>query len=363
MKKKIHRGITYILCIGIFVIMVEIFLALIPPFRYLSFHNRLENCHWILEEHSSLIHDFSKEKFIFDKKNMGEIKRGSRKFRVARDNNTLRIVCIGSSSTVGLEPLEEEGEEFHYPLHLETLFKADGKNVEVINGGLGGIGFYPLLVYFKEVLLHLEPNLVIIYFGGNGDGEEYIDYYQRAEEVRRIFPHITTNSDLVAAMDLKTHSRILLNIYIILIKHSRLFFNFKRLADYIKFTLKPKVYADCVDIGSRNIDEFINICISRNISVILIPEICINKSSMNTFEFNGLPYNDIFYNMAQKYCDSHVYYLRLHEKLAHEITNPSCFFEDGQHMTQQGYTWLASSIYEFINNTMEINGSKLIYKH
>ena len=53
------------------------------------------------------------------------------------------------------------------PYQLNKKFEEKYNNVEVINAGISSITSFEELYHFKEKLIHLDPNLVIIYDGAN----------------------------------------------------------------------------------------------------------------------------------------------------------------------------------------------------
>lgn len=81
-----------------------------------------------------------------------------------------RIVCLGSSSTFGAGAESHDGS---YPNQLVS-FLGSGTNadVAVINGGIGGARLSFLEFYLQHALLPLDPDLVILYFGMNGDSPD-----------------------------------------------------------------------------------------------------------------------------------------------------------------------------------------------
>ncbi|MDP8222735.1 MAG: SGNH/GDSL hydrolase family protein [Candidatus Lernaella stagnicola] len=88
-----------------------------------------------------------------------------------------RVICLGSSSTygAGLEKREEA-----FPGVLHEMFP----DVEVINAGFGGYNSYQLAIYFEEVLVRLNPDVLVFYYGGNeGYGFTTKRFYPRAKEV------------------------------------------------------------------------------------------------------------------------------------------------------------------------------------
>ena len=81
-------------------------------------------------------------------------------FKKTKDKDTFRIVCLGASPTFGWGV----GQDQTYPYKLETLLgeKYPGRNIEVINAGNIGYSSYQGLMFFKDYILGLSPDLITI---------------------------------------------------------------------------------------------------------------------------------------------------------------------------------------------------------
>jgi lysophospholipase L1-like esterase len=91
---------------------------------------------------------------------------------VAKPPGTVRVACLGDSTTLGvwLEKPADLHADAPYPAELERLARADGRPVEVLNAGvLGdttGEGLPTLLVQ----VLPLAPDVITLRFGNNDHG-------------------------------------------------------------------------------------------------------------------------------------------------------------------------------------------------
>ena len=100
-----------------------------------------------------------------------------RRARVTLDKpaGVFRILCLGSSFTRGWPFLKPEQDGEIYPAVLQALLngsRAEGEpRYEVINAGVGGFTSYQGLLYLRERLLRLKPDLITVAFGAN-DGME-----------------------------------------------------------------------------------------------------------------------------------------------------------------------------------------------
>ncbi len=83
---------------------------------------------------------------------------------IPKPEGTFRIVAMGGSTTYGFTPVDES-----YPAWLErTLQETYGYDrVEVINAGVHGYTSWNTLVNFATRIPELQPDLVIVYDGGN----------------------------------------------------------------------------------------------------------------------------------------------------------------------------------------------------
>ncbi len=104
---------------------------------------------------------------------------------VRRQKQTaLRIVALGSSSTFGTGLLARD---LPYPVVLEqALRERHGLSVEVINAGLTGHHSFQLMLLLTQVATHLDPDIVIFYYGKNeGSGNEVKRYYHSAAAIKQ----------------------------------------------------------------------------------------------------------------------------------------------------------------------------------
>ncbi len=79
----------------------------------------------------------------------------------------LRIVCLGGSSTGGAYQMDDL-EQF-YPAVLGRVFDelAPDAGVRVINQGVGGWNSFHCLLYLREFIDDLDPDLITLYLGNN----------------------------------------------------------------------------------------------------------------------------------------------------------------------------------------------------
>lgn len=100
--------------------------------------------------------------------NMGHF---GKDFRLEKTTNTLRIACIGHSTTAN--NIADEERDYSYPELLEDYlkdnFKDKGfeKNVEIYNCGIGGWLSIDILIDFILNIIYTQPDYVIIYYGYN----------------------------------------------------------------------------------------------------------------------------------------------------------------------------------------------------
>ena len=83
---------------------------------------------------------------------------------LSKINDNYRIIMIGGSTVFG-SGMSNDNQTIPYELNKKIGEKYS--HVEVINAGISSITSFEELYHFKEKLIQLEPNLVIIYDGSN----------------------------------------------------------------------------------------------------------------------------------------------------------------------------------------------------
>ncbi len=82
-----------------------------------------------------------------------------KEFSIARQPGRKRVICVGTSTTYGgTHP---------YPEWLEKFLVRAGLQVEVFNAGVPGWTSRELLIDFRERVLPLKPDLIVLYEGRN----------------------------------------------------------------------------------------------------------------------------------------------------------------------------------------------------
>ena len=75
-----------------------------------------------------------------------------------------RIACVGGSTTYSTTCSDYTAS---YPYRLQEILRASGRDVTVINGGVGGWTSWETLISFATRVVDLDPDLVIFHHGIN----------------------------------------------------------------------------------------------------------------------------------------------------------------------------------------------------
>ena len=92
-------------------------------------------------------------------------------FSFKKPDGTLRIACLGHSSTAN--NIADENRDYCYPEFIESylaekLSSSDStKNVEVYNCGIGGWISIDIMIDFLLNIVHTKPDYIILYYGYN----------------------------------------------------------------------------------------------------------------------------------------------------------------------------------------------------
>ncbi|MCK5033929.1 MAG: hypothetical protein KAS18_09855 [Calditrichia bacterium] len=117
------------------------------------------------------------------------------KFVKNKNRNTIRLVCLGGSTTAGFP--YEVNINFPYFIKSRLQWLFPNKNIEVINLGISAINSHAVLDFLPEVL-KLNPDAVLIYMGHNefygalglasiesiGSNRTFIKFYLELKEFR-----------------------------------------------------------------------------------------------------------------------------------------------------------------------------------
>lgn len=133
-------------------------------------------------------------------------------FHVAKTPGTLRIACLGSSTTEGGNP---EGHEGSYPRLLQHILgERTGDPVEVLNFGMAGWTTAETMVNYFLVVQDYAPDVVVIHEAVNdveprrfpGFRMDYSHYRKPWTEVHFSLPYrvLARASDLFAASQMRT---------------------------------------------------------------------------------------------------------------------------------------------------------------
>ena len=271
------------------------------------------------------------------------VKFTERSYLRAKPRGRHRIVCLGSSSTYGAG--SSDFSRYSYPARLEQILKEAGPpNTEVINGGIAGITFSLLRFYFEEVLLPLDPDLVIIYFGMNGDSLESAQYLDRLRNKMKASPFIRSTEELWAAMRLRWSPEWMVQGFLGLLK-LRTFTALSTTVDRGReLSIPGRNRTTEEELGDwsmmKSPEAVVQLCAEQGREVILIPEVTfidIHKGRGTHHDFYP-----IFREIAERYAGRGVYFKDILDAYDTEVT--ILYFSDEVHMKDQGYHYLAEQI-------------------
>lgn len=250
-----------------------------------------------------------------------------RKFPAEKQKGIYRIICLGSSSTEGHGAKLES-----YPARLENILNNKFDSIEVINAGIPGARFYSIYIYFKDILWKLSPDLLILYFGYNDDSPEVYQYYEKAHQLKQLYPFIESAEDLEYASSFRFCSKSLLKVY-------RFLFSIRSFAT-VKFTfdsllnrplLTNRDERDIKQFKMRNVSMLADYCKLKQIPALLIPEVIM---------YDNGEYAEYFRKVGNE--QQGIYYYRpSRPDLIQHLT-------DSIHFDRQGYENLANQIASFL---------------
>jgi len=310
-----------LLVVALLVVCVEFTIRSVPAQSILDFDRRISCSFWDLEKHTNLIEKQTGE-------HAPEEPYGNIHGR-EKTEGAYRIICLGSSSTAGVGADNPETES--YPAQLGLLLRSGSNDsIEVINAGVGGYGLTQLRVYFEQILANLEPDLLILYFGGNRDRPSDYSYYKRVEALLEANPTITHPNEVEAALSLRWPHPALIRSYLFLAR-TRLFVGLKLLIDSIlPDGGEGAAPAPDREFYATSADLLVEAALRNGTAILLIPEIVIERK--------GHPYDSIFEELARSHAGEPVHMFRIEE------FDVSTNMADPQHMNAKGYGEFAGII-------------------
>lgn len=268
---SIKKGVPVRVCgrllvVALLAVCMELTLRSTPVQHLLDFEKRTENRFWDLQRHTNLITDHSKEEFFED----SALAIYSRK----KPEGVFRIVCLGSSSTAGGFGYKSDHRIDTYPSQLGLLFEScSSDRIEVLNAGIGGYRLSQLRVYLEQILLDLDPDLVLFYFGVNNDRPSDMDYYRRVKSLLAANPDLLYPMEVEAALSLRWTHPTLVRTYILLAR-SRLFMGMKLMIDATRETVwVDRAAPKARDFQLKSADRLVRAALEMGARILLIPEL------------------------------------------------------------------------------------------
>jgi len=249
----------------------------------------------------------------------------------------LRIVCLGSSTTwgVGIADPARDG----YPAQLERRLAArTPQSVEVINVGIPGASLDALHVLTRDLLLPMEPDLVILYFGVNGEVPGTVAHFAALEAKVGRRPGLDTPEELKAAGELRWATPWMVSSYL-LVSDLRLF----RIARDGMARLRPVPAAPpAPTLASSVANDLVAATAARHVPLLLIPEL--TRADLSG-QSEGHPYYGIFAELGSGQTPG-VRYQDLRQRLEPHELEP--YFIDSVHLSRGGYALLARELDELL---------------
>ncbi|MFC1889089.1 SGNH/GDSL hydrolase family protein [Thermodesulfobacteriota bacterium] len=349
---------VYLVRIGvIFIILlsgIEIGIRGIPWLNDHLDYKKIMKLGWNLEEHTNVFNNNEDKESIKKFDNCGVYAR-------KKPSGVYRIVCIGSSSTAGIG--SSDLCRYDFPSQLERILdeRSPGK-VEVINGSIPAAPLYMIRVYLEEVLLPMNPDLVILYFGANGDLPEVRPFYERLKSEKKQAPFIRSNEGMWAAVHLRWNPPWMIRGFLTCCR-IRSFMAVVVLMDKIRKQPLPVDEGGALDFHilkdggsfaegdkniiegffSQSIEEIVKLCVGQGKKISLIPELILQNILQGTIP----DYYDLFRRNADRYVRDGVYFKDLSDSFSPDIA--SLYFVEEMHMNDRGYLRLAEQITRYLS--------------
>ena len=234
---------------------------------------------------------------------------GSR-FPLDKPEGQFRIVCLGSSTTFGVGV---ESHEHSYPQQLGAILRsASSTDVVTVNAGVAGARLSFLEFFLERVLMALEPDVVILYFGNNADqpraAEEldrlgrWLDHQSTGPTNEEIWaasqlrwPHTWLVRGLTLAMSSRAFCWTLVNLH-----------NAQAVAGMTPTITDPSVLHQWLlgewQRGAGSAHDIVELCRQQEVPILLVPEIVRDEDDSRCL-LNPLECRHVYYNIFEVMAD------------------------------------------------------------
>ena len=111
-------------------------------------------------------------------------------FSVTKDLDTYRIFIVGGSSVFGVGSTSDDTA---IPSFLQKFFESNhnGQKIEILNAGIGSAYSYSEKYLIESYLIKFQPDLIIIYSGGNDANNRYgVEYTVPGLPISQLTPYV-----------------------------------------------------------------------------------------------------------------------------------------------------------------------------
>ncbi|GAB4296900.1 MAG: hypothetical protein Kow0090_12100 [Myxococcota bacterium] len=257
--------------------------------------------------------------------------------REEKSEGTIRIICLGASSTFGDGLAKTEDT---YPYQLERLLNTRFPNnrFEVINAGVSAYSSFQGVIYLETKLLKFKPDIVIFNFGNNDNNDALLSIGRKSDaehfaEKQRL--RETRSAPLAKIFELSRKSRILTGLR--------------------KWRLESQKGSESIPRVSpeeyrQNLEKLIALGKKHNFTPVIMKEIT------NDFESNS-PFLKRFYEVADELAKEKGVAVVDNQKIFKENKNKQLFI-DFVHPTGLGNKLIAENVANAIGKIIEKRISK-----
>lgn len=323
-----------LLCIITIIFVMEAYLRITEKDNaYLNIHGMTSK--WDIEKTTNIFRNYDSVDEIEIGSSLSEWRR--RKYPIAKSKDALRIMCLGSSPVEGVAI---SSPEYRFSNILERKINSRGnKKCEVINAGVTDFiaNEIKLTIYFSDVLIKFNPDIVIIYSDWGVLIKKDNVLYERMKDLVQLHSSWLTNQRLLRmALEFKKPTKEIVYLYNFLCE-SYLFMGMEYLRGRITHlnsnfysTLLKKKY-----VQDSPFKKILNLCEEKKIKILLIPQ----------FDFCRLDYcfksEDTFKGISAAY--ENVYFLGLKEVFLR--SKDFVLATDSTHPNDYGHEIIAEEIY------------------
>ncbi len=308
----------------------------------------------------------------------------TREIPFEKEDNEIRIITLGGSSTVGNGNIDE----YTYPRVLERLLQEEfpDKKITVINGAAGGYSTIESLGYLQTRLLYYKPDIILVMHAWNdmyyfSKSNEEISQWRKDFNLQVMWnTNVSSKLEDMMPKDLQYLSWSQLYLHIREFTRKGEFFNKDQGADTIEkrydnlemvdnglYRIKSRqINTESFDVYRKNLEQILNVCRINDIKCfsVLQPMLILGKVNMESSKikksirtaavYHGFGYKEHVMAYSKIYAINRLVFGEKNIIDPTKMNGHEALFDDHIHQSYQGTHILAAFVFDKVKKAVDV---------